>query len=220
MHAWDVTPGEAIRIQITLAGNVQTSGEISHPLLVAGVDVAVDRFRKTGTASVVVLSFPDLKVVETRIHRGPVTFPYIPGLLSFREIPLLVKAFEQVTLIPDIVLVDGQGIAHPRRMGLATHLGLMLDVPTIGCAKSRLCGVFAEPCLDSGSFSPLLDDAGETIGAAVRTRKNIKPIFISPGHQISLDQSIFWTLQCCGKYRLPEPTRQAHIAAKSSLISA
>jgi deoxyribonuclease V len=216
---WQVTPREAVQIQKALAGQVVTVGVVAAPCLIAGVDVSVNRTEGSGTGAVVVLSYPGLEVVESRAVAGPVTFPYVPGLLSFREIPLLLRAFEEIALTPDLVLVDGQGYAHPRRMGIASHLGLVLGIPTIGCAKSRLCGAYAEPGRERGKYAGLFDDNGEQIGAAVRTRTATKPVFVSIGHRISLEQAIFWTLQCCRGYRLPEPTRQAHIAANSRAIA-
>ncbi len=216
---WQVTPREAVQIQKALAGQVVTRGEVATPQFIAGVDVSVNRMEKSGTGAVVVLSYPGLKVVECRTVAGPVTFPYVPGLLSFREIPLLLRAFEEITVTPDLVLVDGQGYAHPRRMGIASHLGLVLGIPTIGCAKSRLCGAYGERGQERGSYAGLFDDNGELIGAAVRTRTETKPVFVSIGHLISLEQAVFWTLQCCRGYRLPEPTRQAHIAANSRAIA-
>ncbi len=178
---------------------------------IAGVDVAIQR-RGEGTASVVVLSYPELKLVEDSNVQGEVDFPYVPGLLSFRESPLLIKAFEGLKITPDLVLVDGQGVAHPRRFGIAAHLGLLLDIPTIGCAKSRLCGTFEEPGVEAGSTSNL-KDVDEVIGRVVRTRTNTRPVYVSVGHKVSLRQAVIWTLRCCRGFRLPEPTRLAHQAA-------
>ncbi|HUT68422.1 MAG TPA: deoxyribonuclease V, partial [Dehalococcoidales bacterium] len=165
---------------------------------------------------VVVLSYPEFELVETRIVTDRIEFPYVPGLLSFREAPLILAACEELTVTPDLLMVDGQGIAHPRRMGLASHLGLFLDIPTIGCAKSRLCGSHEEPGNEAGSYAELLDN-GEVIGAAVRTRTGVKPVYVSIGHKVDLSTAIRRVLECCRGYRLPEPTRLAHQAAGGNL---
>lgn len=216
-HGWRVTTTEAIEIQKELAGQVSRSGDVN-PGYIAGVDVSVNRWTKTGTGAVVVLSYPGLEVVETQVVTDSIQFPYVPGLLSFREIPLLLPAFERLSTVPDLCIVDGQGIAHPRRIGLAAHLGLFLEVPTIGCAKSRLCGSFVEPDVGAGSFTELYDDS-EIIGAVVRTRTGIKPVYVSVGYKISLAAAVHWVLNCCRGYRLPEPTRLAHQAAGDYLKS-
>ncbi len=218
LHQWQVNPSEAISIQRQLALQVSKEETFVDVHFVAGVDVAIQR-RGEGTASVVVLSYPELKLVEESNIKGVVDFPYIPGLLSFRESPLLIRAFEQLRITPDLVLVDGQGVAHPRRFGIASHLGLLLDIPTIGCAKSRLCGTFEEPSLDAGSTSNLRD-MDEIIGQVVRTKTNTRPVYVSIGHKISLRQAVVWTLRCCSGFRLPEPTRLAHQAAGEFLPEA
>ena len=164
------------------------------------------------TAAVVVLSYPTLETVECRIARTKVNFPYVPGLLSFRETPVLFPVLESLTLRPDVLLVDGQGIAHPRRFGIACHLGLLFDIPTIGCAKSRLTGKFEEPGRAKGARTEL-KDGEEVIGAALRTRDGTKPIFVSIGHKVDLETALRMVLRCVGKYRIPEPTRRAHLAA-------
>ncbi|MDD5338767.1 MAG: deoxyribonuclease V [Dehalococcoidales bacterium] len=215
-HNWQVTPRQAVEIQKTLAAEVIKTGSISSPRRIAGVDISVNRFSKTGSGAVVVLDYPSLQIAEVQVVKDAVTFPYVPGLLSFREIPLLLQAFEKLKTAPDLVLVDGQGIAHPRRIGLASHLGLILGIPTIGCAKSRLCGEHVVPDIKSGSFTDLTD-SGEVIGAVVRTRANVKPLYISIGHLISLPNAIKWVLACCRGCRLPEPTRLAHQAAGGNL---
>jgi deoxyribonuclease V len=215
-HDWQVTPAEAIKIQLTMAGEVSRVGNIENPRYIAGVDISVDRWAKTGTAAVVVLSYPGLAVVETRVVTDRIGFPYVPGLLSFRESPLILAACEKLAVTPDIIMVDGQGIAHPRRVGLASHLGLLLGVSTIGCAKSRLCGRHVEPGHEAGSYTDLVD-RDEVIGAVLRTRSGVSPIFVSIGHRISLPSAIHWVLKCCRGYRLPEPTRLAHQAAGGNL---
>jgi deoxyribonuclease V len=199
-----------------LAHEVLRTGNVSAPRFIAGVDISVNRFSKIGTGAVVVLSYPDLQVAEVQVVTDRIEFPYVPGLLSFREAPLLLAAFEKVALTPDIVMVDGQGIAHPRRLGIASHLGLLLGIPTIGCAKSRLCGEHKIPANEAGSYAELTDD-GEVIGAVLRTRAGVKPLYISIGHMIDLPSAIKWVMACCRGYRLPEPTRLAHQAAGGNL---
>ena len=220
LHPWDVSPKEAMAIQQRLASQVVRQGEPQdvrracpeRSRRVAGVDIAVDTARKVGTGAVVVLSYPDLEVVEAAVEEAPLTFPYVPGLLSFRETPVLREAFRRIAGPIDLLLVDGQGRAHPRRFGLACHLGLLLDVPAIGCAKSRLIGEHDAPDEAAGSRSDLVD-GGEVIGSVLRTRAGVKPVFVSLGHRIGLKESEAWVLRCCRGYRLPEPTRLAHQAA-------
>jgi deoxyribonuclease V len=164
----------------------------------------------------VVLRYPQLEIAEIKKACGEITFPYIPGLLSFREIPLILEVWQELAILPDIIMLDGQGYAHPRRIGLASHLGILVDIPTIGCAKSRLCGDFQTPFDEQGSYTNLLDK-GEIIGAALRTKTRVKPLFISVGHKISLENAIYWVMRCCNGYRLPQPTRLAHLAAGGDL---
>ena len=168
--------------------------------------------------AVVVLRLPELTLVESTVAEERVEFPYVPGFLSFREAPLLLAAWERLSLTPDLVVVDAQGIAHPRRLGLASHLGLFLDVPTIGCAKSRLCGRHGDPGEDPGSSAPLMDN-GEVIGAALRTKRGTKPVYVSIGHKVDLEAALHWVMACCHGYRLPEPTRLAHLAAAGRLAA-
>ena len=212
LHSWDVNPQEARRIQNGLRTQVVKTDRFGRINTVAGVDIGLKK--DIARASVVVLSFPELRVVDSVVTESPVRFPYIPGLLSFREIPPLLTAFTELQTEPDLVIVDGQGIAHPRGFGLASHLGLILDKPTIGCAKSRLCGQYEEPESEQGAYTYLMDK-GEVIGAVVRTRKNVQVVYVSIGHQISLDSARTLTLACCRGYRLPETTRYAHKAASS-----
>ncbi len=207
---------EAIKLQKELAGEVSRIGDIPNPRMVAGADISVNRWAKTGTAAVVVLSYPELEPVEIKVITDRLNLPYIPGLLSFREAPLILAACEELAATPDLLMVDGQGIAHPRRLGLASHLGLFLDIPTIGCAKSRLCGRHDEPDIERGSYAELLDN-GELIGAVVRTRTGVKPVYVSIGHKIDLPTAVNFMLECCRGYRLPEPTRLAHQAAGGNL---
>ena len=215
-HGWRVSTARAIKIQAELAGQVLRSSDITSPRLIAGVDISVNRWSKTGTGAVVVLSYPELELVETRLAHAVVDFPYIPGLLSFRESPLTLAACEKLSVTPDLFLVDGQGIAHPRRMGLASHLGLLLDTPTIGCAKSLLCGRHKMPGVEPGSYAEIVE-SGETIGAALRTRLGVSLVYVSIGHKIDLQDAIRWVLQCCRGRRLPEPARLAHLAAGGNL---
>jgi deoxyribonuclease V len=219
LHSWQVTTTQAIDLQLKLASQVSRTNEVVSPRFIAGVDISVDRVRDEARGAVVVLSYPELKVVETQVVDGRVEFPYVPGLLSFREAPLTLAAFERLETTPDLVLFDGQGIAHPRRLGLAAHLGLFLDMPTIGCAKSRLCGSHQIPGLEPGGCAGLVD-GGETIGAVLRTKPGVKPVFVSIGHKISLESAIYWVMRCCRGYRLPEPTRLAHLAAGGKLEGA
>ncbi|MYC78007.1 deoxyribonuclease V [Candidatus Poribacteria bacterium] len=214
LHSWDVTPEEARQLQNELRTQVVGTDRFGKISTVAGADIG---FKKDiARASVVVLSFPELQVVDSVVTESPVRFPYIPGLLSFREIPPLLTAFTQLQTEPDLVIVDGQGIAHPRRFGLASHLGLVLDKPAIGCAKSRLWGRYQEPESEQGSYTYLMDK-DEVIGVVVRTRKNVQVVYISIGHRISLDSARTWTLACCRGYRLPETTRYAHNAASGKV---
>jgi deoxyribonuclease V len=216
LHNFEVTPQQARDIQISLAKKVIESNHIQYPKLIAGIDVSINQ-NYDAAAAIVVLSYPDLKIVEIVISKGKVKFPYIPGLLSFREIPLTLEICAKLKSDPDIVMVDGQGIAHPRRIGLASHLGLFLNKTTIGCAKSPLFGSFSEPENIPGSYSQIKDNDGSTIGAVLRTKLNVKPLYISVGHKIDLQNSIQWVLNCCQGYRIPEPTRLAHLASKGNL---
>jgi deoxyribonuclease V len=219
LHEWRVTTARAREIQLELVPRVSREGTVTDPRLIAGVDISVDRWAKTGTAAVVVLSYPGFEIAEMQVVTDRITFPYVPGLLTFREAPLTLAACEKLTLTPDIVIVDGQGLAHPRRIGLASHLGLCLDAPTIGCAKSRLIGEHAEPGMEAGSYADL-SDKGEVIGAVLRTRSGVSPVFVSVGHRISLPSAVHWVLACCRGFRLPEPTRLAHMAAGGNLKTA
>jgi deoxyribonuclease V len=211
-HEWQVSPARAREIQLELAPQIIREGHIGQPGLIAGIDVSVNRWAKTGTAAVVTLKYPEMAATETGLVTDEITFPYVPGLLTFREAPLVLAAFNKLKVKPDLVMVDGQGIAHPRRIGLAAHIGLYLGVPTIGCAKSRLIGEYDEPPLEAGNYAEL-KDKGEVIGAVVRTKTGVKPVFVSIGHMIDLASAIKWTLACCRGFRLPEPTRRAHMTA-------
>ena len=216
LHSWEVSTAQALDIQQRLAAQVSKSNEVAIPRFIGGVDISVEKVRGIATAAVVVLQYPELVLVETQVVQGRLSFPYVPGLLSFRESPLTLVACERLGVTPDLILIDGQGIAHPRRIGLASHLGLLLNTPTIGCAKSRLCGQHGEPGEEPGSYAEVVD-RGETIGAALRTRRGIKPIYVSIGHKVDLLTAIYWVLECCRGYRIPEPTRLAHLAAGGNL---
>lgn len=214
-HPWALTTAEAIAIQEQLRGEIMTTDRIQHPVrYVAGVDMGFEADGTISKAAVAVLSFPNLQLQETAIARRPTSFPYIPGFLSFREVPAVLDALEKINIMPDLILCDGQGIAHPRRFGIACHLGLIVDIPTIGVAKSLLIGKHQEVSEERGSWQ-LLIDKGETIGAVLRTRTRTKPLYISSGHRVSLTTAIDYVLQCTPKYRLPETTRIADKLASS-----
>jgi deoxyribonuclease V len=206
-HPWSLTEEEAITVQEKLKSEVITEDKFNTPVkYVAGVDMAVEEDGKICRAGVAVLSFPDLEVKETSIAYSPMDFPYIPGLLSFREVPAVLEALKKLTIAPDIILCDGQGIAHPRRFGFACHLGILVDMPTIGVAKSWFIGEYGELGTKRGSWEPLVDK-GEIVGALLRSQSNVKPIYVSIGHRISLPTAIDYVLKCAPKYRLPETTR-------------
>jgi len=216
LHSWQISIPQALDLQRRLAAQVSRKSEVIVPHFIAGVDISAGRAQGIATGVVVVLNYPELRVVETQVARGRLDFPYIPGLLSFRESPLTLAACEKLSITPDLFLVDGQGIAHPRRFGLASHLGLFWDRPTIGCAKSLLCGSHEALGLEPGSYTEVMD-RDETIGAALRTRTGVKPVYVSIGHKVDLQTAIHWVLKCCRGYRLPEPTRLAHLAAGGKL---
>lgn len=216
LHEWQLSPAEARKLQSMLAPRVITWSQHVDPCLVAGADIARPGLNGLARAAVVVLSVPELKVVELRVVEEKPTFSYVPGLLSFREAPLVLAACEKLVSVPDLMLVDGHGVAHPRRFGLASHLGLFLDLPTIGCAKSVLCGEHGPPGEQVGDYSYLMDGP-EVIGAALRTRKGVRPVYVSVGHRVDLAFALHWTVTCCSGYRLPEPTRLAHLAADGGL---
>lgn len=202
LHRWDLPPKDAIRLQKELAEQIVSDRPVdfSRLTLVAGVDVSVQN--GWSQAAVIVTSLPDMDVVETSIARQETSYPYIPGLLSFREGPVLVEAFRKLKTIPDLFLFDGIGIAHPRRIGIASHMGLWLGIPTIGCGKSRLCGAHDAPSPDKGGFVPLTH-RGETIGVALTTRAGVAPMIISPGHLCDLPSAIAVTMGCVRRFRLP-----------------
>lgn len=218
-HDWDVSTTEAVAIQRELAHRLRFEPLPAPPDTVAGVDVS---FRRLGykeyaaQCGVAVLSFPSLERVDGATWTGRVAFPYVPGLLSFRELPAVLNALREIRVRPDVIMTDGQGYAHPRRMGLACHLGLALDAPTFGVAKSRLTGTHGEPGRRKGSTAPLVD-GDETIGMVVRTRADVHPVFVSAGHRITLEEAVELTLACSPTYKVPEPTRTAHRLSRESV---
>jgi len=224
LHNWNLSTKEAIDLQKKLASKIQFRPLEKTPEIIAGLDCAFTKDNTKIIAAAVVVRLADFKIIETKYAVRKLNFPYIPGLLSFREAPACIAATKKIKKPPDLFIIDGQGIAHPRRLGLAAHLGLVFDTPTIGCAKSRLTGTFTEPKLERGNYSLLKDrirpisnktanlkkSNWETIGAVVRTRSNVKPVFISVGNKCTLNDAVKITLLYCRGYRLPEPTRLAH----------
>lgn len=214
-HPWHVSPALARVIQDELAADVECTDRFGPVRHVGGVDIGFEAGGRITRAAVVILNFPELALVEHVIVREPTRFPYVPGLLSFREIPALLQALDRVRILPDVILCDAQGRAHPRRFGVACHLGVLTDLPTVGVAKQRLIGRFETPAPQRGAWSPLLD-RDETIGAALRTRDDTLPVFVSVGHRVSLPSAIDLVLACTPQYRLPETTRQAHRFASTA----
>jgi deoxyribonuclease V len=210
-HPWKVSPREAILIQEGLRKKLRLSPPPKPFRKIAAGDVAYSRTDDQLYAVFLLFSYPDLAPLGDASAHGKVTFPYVPGLLSFREAPVLLKAFSRLKTTPDLILIDGQGIAHPRSMGIAAHLGVLLNLPSIGCAKSRLLGSEAEPEWSQGSAVPLIEK-GKTVGMIVRTRAGVKPVYVSPGHKMDLETSVKIVLSLCRGYRIPEPLRQAHIS--------
>jgi deoxyribonuclease V len=215
LSAWDLSPAEARALQERLSGQAELRDRLSPPALVAGIDVGFEDRGRITRAAVAVLGAADLELVESALARRPTAFPYVPGLLSFREIPAVLDALAALASTPDLLLADGQGLAYPRRFGLACHLGWLVDAPTIGVAKSRLLGEFTPPPDQRGAWAPLLD-RGEMVGAAVRTRRGVKPVFVSPGHRVDVASAVRLTLACTDRYGLPEPSRAAHRLASNS----
>jgi deoxyribonuclease V len=210
LHRWDVSPEEAVAIQNRLRSRLDLQDEPQHIATVAGIDVSYNQGSDWLYAAIVVLRLADLHRLGSASATVQVPFPYIPGLLSFRECPAVLQAWEKLPVMPDCLMCDGQGIAHPRRLGIASHLGLWLDMPSLGCAKSLLVGAYREPGARRGSVEPLVHRQ-EQVGVILRTKDGVKPVFVSPGHKISLKKAVEVALACCTKYRIPEPTRQAHL---------
>ena len=216
-HSWDLSLREAAALQRQLAGDVEERPLPGPVRVVAGTDVSYSRGEDVLDAVVVLLAFPSLAPLGHIVVRGAPRFPYVPGFLSFRELPPLLECFARLEVTPDVVICDGQGRAHPRRFGLACHLGWWLDAPVFGCAKSRLLGVARTPGRRRGASTRLIDErAGELLGRVVRTRDGVSPVFVSTGHAITLAESVRLTLACARRARLPEPTRQAHILSKAA----
>jgi len=214
LHPWDVTYKEAVKIQKDLKDKVSLKKIDKRIKYVAGLDVSYAKGSNIMWAGVVVLDFPSLNKAEERWSQKKVSFPYIPGLLSFREIPALIDALRKMEIEPDLIFCDGQGIAHPRGLGLASHLGILLNKSTIGCAKSPLVGTYNQVGERKGNYAYLMHQ-NRIIGAVVRTRSKVKPIFVSPGYGVMLNDCVKFVLETCSKYRIPEPTRQAHLLVNS-----
>jgi len=213
LHSWNVSVEEAIQIQEALRDRIILKKTFSEVRTVGGGDAAYSNNGKLLFAAIVVLSFPEMEIIDTATADGNTRFPYIPGLLSFREGPILIKTFQKLKLKPDVMIFDSQGIAHPRGMGLASHVGLWLDLPSIGCAKTPLLGEFIFPGRLKGSFEWIRRE-GKKVGTVLRTRDNIKPLFVSPGHRIDFSTSNQLILKCCKGFRSPEPLRKAHQLAE------
>ena len=209
LHEWSVTPREAIELQKSLRERVRLVPLERRIETIAGADISFNKFSSTVYAGIVVLRLPSLEVIEEVGVVSETRFPYVPGLLSFRESPSVLEAWSKLKTEPDAVMFDGQGLAHPRRVGIACHVGLLINRPTLGCAKSVLVGRYEEPGEERGAWSEMIDK-GEVVGAALRTKTRVQPIYVSPGHLIDLAGAIDLTLACDGGYRQPEPTRRAH----------
>lgn len=214
LHDWNVTPAEAVALQQQLRSQIRIEPLANSPRTIAGCDISFNKFEETVYAGIVVLDLDTLETIEETGVISTASFPYIPGLLSFREIPSLLEAWSTLKSEPDVVMFDGHGTAHPRRIGIASHAGLFLNRPTFGCGKSVLVGKFNEPLTQRGSWSPMLH-YGDVVGAALRTKDKVNPVYVSPGHLIDLETAIDLTLRCHGGrrgfgYRIPEPTRRAH----------
>ena len=214
-HSWNVTPREAIEIQNQLRAEVILQDDLGKIDYVAGVDVGFEDDGKVTRAAIAVLEFPSLTLYEISVDRCKTTFPYVPGLLSFRELPAVLKAMEQLKQTPDLLICDGQGYAHPRRFGIACHLGVLTGIPSVGVGKTRLLGTHQLVANQRGAWQPLLDH-DEFIGAVLRTRVNVKPVYVSSGHRICLDSAIDFVMRCTTRYKLPETTRQAHKLASGT----
>lgn len=215
-HDWDISPRQAVALQRSLVDRVVVEPLQTDIRLIAGIDVSVkDNHVRT---AIVVLDMGSLSLVDSATWQGPVVFPYVPGLLSFREIPAILPALKLISVVPDAIMLDGHGLAHPRRFGLACHLGVLLDIPSLGVAKSRLTGTHKEPGMTKGDSSPLMDKE-ELIGTVLRTRTNVNPVFVSVGHKMELADALKLTLASTVRYKLPEPTRLAHHLSKRGKVA-
>jgi deoxyribonuclease V len=219
LHSWNLSPKQAITLQKRLASSVVLKPLPDQITVVAGADVGYFRSHDRAVAAVATYTYPALELRELVGFQGKFSYPYVPGLLSFREIPLLLEAFKHLREEPDVVLCDGQGTAHPRRLGLASHLGLWLNVPTVGCAKTRLVGTHGKVGVRKGQYRSLRY-RDERVGVVLRTRTKVKPLYVSPGHLAEVDSSRKLVERCCTKYRLPEPIRRAHLAAQREVREA
>ena len=208
-HDWNVSYAQAKSIQERLSQMNILDDDFDDVKFVAGTDVGIKPNRNIACGAIVVLRYPELEVVDRAHACMPLEFPYIPGLLSFREVPVLIEAFKKLTVLPQMFLCDGQGVAHPRRFGLACHFGLLTDIPAIGVAKTRLIGSYEQPAIEKGSAS-ILYYQDQQIGHVLRSRRSVSPIFVSPGHRVSFESAVRFALKCCTKYRLPETTRESH----------
>jgi len=217
-HGWKASPGEARALQKALRPMRVLRDSFPPISLVGGVDVAYSASSGLGCCAIAVLTYPGLRLEAVSTASGPVDFPYVPGLLAFREGPLIEQAFGRLDVRPEVLLFDGHGICHPRGVGIATHLGILLNRATVGCAKTPLCCSFEEPCRERGSTSPLTSE-GRIVGYALRTRKGVKPVFVSQGHRVSLKTALGLCLACSTRYRIPEPLRQAHIMARQRITA-
>lgn len=206
----DITPEQAVNLQRQMQEHINLSPLTGPVQTVAGADISFNKFSEIVYAGIVVLRYPEMQVIHRASAITKTRFPYVPGLLAFREVPALLEVWEQLEVKPDVLILDGHGIAHPRRLGIATHFGLLVDHPTIGCAKSLLAGKYEEPDAKPGATSVLMH-RGEAIGTALRTKLRCKPVFVSPGHKTSMDDALTIIRHCVGKYRIPEPTRLAHL---------
>lgn len=211
-HSWDLTPEEGYQLQVKMHDLVISDDHLGAVQTIGGVDVGFEQGGKIARAAVVVVNFPELKPIETSLVCLPTPYPYIPGLLSFREMPSILKALEALVGLPDLLLCDGHGLAHPRRFGIASHLGVYCDIPTIGVAKHPLTGGHRAVADLRGAYTTLTDK-GEVIGVALRTCAGTKPIYVSVGHKISLGSAMAFVLKCCPQYRIPDPIRYAHLLA-------
>jgi len=210
LHPWSLSAKEAVALQKLLAPRVEIAPLERAPKTIAGADLSFDKGSDEVWAGIVVLSFPDLQIIEERGLQTRAPFPYVPGLLSFREAPAVLEVWEQLENKPDVLVLDGQGLAHPRRFGLACHLGLWLGIPTYGSAKTLFVGDFEDLGSERGAVADLVH-RGEVVGAAVRTKRNTTPVYVSVGHKMTLENAVDLTLRCDGGYRVPEPTRRAHL---------
>lgn len=218
LHSWDLTPREAMDLQKALRSKIILEDRLTPLRYIAAADIAYSRHsrrsfygeRAESIGAVAVFTYPELELIEESTACDDTTFPYVPGLLTFREGPVILKALRKVKQAPDLVLFDGQGVAHPRGFGLASHMGLIINKPSIGCAKSHLYGRCTEPGKKRGDHSPILDENGRVIGALVRTRDRVAPVYVSQGHKVSLATAIEIVLSCCRGYRIPQPLRHAH----------